>query len=34
MNVTNELNTYEDFFSFLDEESRGQLEVISRKLDR
>lgn len=33
MNVTNELNTYEDFYKFLDEESRGQIAVISRKLE-
>lgn len=32
MNVTNDLNTYEDFFNFLDEESRGQVQMISRKL--
>lgn len=34
MNVTNDLNTYEDFFNFLDEESRGQVQMISRKLHR
>ncbi|XP_031627659.1 uncharacterized protein LOC116343618 [Contarinia nasturtii] len=29
MNVTNDLNSYDDFFNLLDEESRGQIEVIS-----
>lgn len=33
MNVTNDLNTYEEFFNSLDEESRGQVQMISRKLD-
>lgn len=31
MNVTNGINTYDDFFNLLDENSRGQLETISRK---
>lgn len=31
INVTNGINSYDDFFNSLDEESRQQLQVISRK---
>lgn len=31
INVTNGIDTYDDFFNLLDEESRKQLAVISRK---
>lgn len=31
INVTNGIDSYDDFFNLLDEESRKQLAVISRK---